>query len=319
MLTRFTGYEGEAEVLGKLRRVQYHSDGRLEVHGLTMEEANGVLQASATGKVATFTFQSDQVVVGLHPTAPPAPSSSPAPASGLHAVEPLPIPPGAGFVPPPPRGTPGGPFQAADAPSNPSTGEPPAEDAAAEKPKDWLTETAAGKDAAKLDAIRIVMEETGCSRPDAERALKATRWNHVKAVEKIGPKPATKSADAPPVVAPSAPAPAAPPPVEAPPAPPPDPQAAPVVVEPAAPAPPPAPPAAPAAPQDAESRMLSDLQTAHRLKDVINVLETYGVKGADALVAKCEALKKQVPALLRVSDIPGRVRHTLDCLADDKG
>jgi NACalpha-BTF3-like transcription factor len=315
MLTRFTGYEGEAEVLGKLRRVQYHSDGRLDVHGLTMEEANGVLQAAATGKVATFTFQGDQVVVGLHPTTSP-PVGSSTPATPPHAVEPLPVQPGAAFVPPPPHGTPGGPFgQAADAPSNPSTGEPPAEDAAAVKPKDWLTETAAGKDAAKLDAIRIVMEETGCSRPDAERALKATRWDHVKAVEKIGPKPAPKADDAPPAAAPSAPAPAAPTPAEAPPAPEVAPQAAPVVVEPAESAP----PAAPAAPQDAESRMLSDLQTAHRLKDVINVLETYGVKGADALVSKCEALKKQVPALLRVSDIPGRVRHTLDCLADDKG
>jgi NACalpha-BTF3-like transcription factor len=313
MLTRFTGYEGEAEVLGKLRRVQYHSDGRLEVHGLTMEEANGVLQASATGKVATFTFQGDQVVVGLHPTALPTAGPS-TPAAPPHAVEPLPVQPGAAFVPPPPHGTPGGPFgQVPGAPPNPSTGEPPAEGAPAERPKDWLTETAAGKDAAKLTAIQVVMEETGCSRPDAERALKATRWDHVRAVEKIGPKTAP-TADAAPTIASPEPAPASPPPAEAPTAP----QAVPVVVEPAAPAEV-APPAAPAAPQDEASRMLSDLQTAHRLKDVINVLETYGVKGADALVAKCQALQKQVPALLRVSDIPGRVRHTLDVLAEDKG
>lgn len=299
MLTRFTGYEGEAEVLGKLRRVQYHSDGRLEVHSLTMEEANGVLQAAATGKVAMFTFKGDQVVVGLHPTAAPASGSS----------DPVPLPP-----PPHPLA---GLDQVPGAPSNPSTGEPPAEGSPAPRPKDWLTETAAGKDAAKLTAIEIVMEETGCSRPDAERALKATRWDSVKAVEKIGPKPVPKADDAPPA---AAPAPAAPPPAEAPSAPAPVPQAAPVVVEPPAPAAPPegAPPTAPAGPQDPEARMLSDLQTAHRLKDVINILETYGVKGADALVAKCQALQKRVPALSRVVDIPGRVRHTLDVLAEDK-
>jgi hypothetical protein len=71
MLTRLTGWEGEAEVLGRLRAVRYDPDARggvLRIAGLTMQEATEVLRKAAVGRIATTSIEADHVVVALHET-----------------------------------------------------------------------------------------------------------------------------------------------------------------------------------------------------------------------------------------------------------
>ena len=78
-----------------------------------------------------------------------------------------------------------------------------------------------------------------------------------------------------------------------------------------------APPAAPpaAAPTMNEDALITSLQQAHRLKDVLNVLEDNGVKGADALVAACSKYAPHVPLLQRIGNMDERVRRAYEALA----
>lgn len=64
-LVRLSGYEGEAEVLGKLRRVRCTGDGEFTVYGMTLEEANTALGKLATGSFANLTVQQGQVTIAL--------------------------------------------------------------------------------------------------------------------------------------------------------------------------------------------------------------------------------------------------------------
>jgi hypothetical protein len=64
MLTKFTEYGGEAEVLGVSRRVSFAASV-LSVCGLTMEQANEILRKLSLGEHATHVVEPDRVIIRL--------------------------------------------------------------------------------------------------------------------------------------------------------------------------------------------------------------------------------------------------------------
>jgi len=82
-ILKLYGWDGEAEVLGASRRVEFNEEG-LTIKGLTLPEANQVIAALATGAVQAATPMGQEISfvfkAGEEPAAKPPPT--PAPGAG---------------------------------------------------------------------------------------------------------------------------------------------------------------------------------------------------------------------------------------------
>jgi hypothetical protein len=72
--------------------------------------------------------------------------------------------------------------------------------------------------------------------------------------------------------------------------------------------------AKPEEPTDAGPELPDNIKNTNSMRDLLTYLADHGVDSADAMVATCTVLKKDVPILSKVPNVDERVRRALDVL-----